>query len=30
MADNIRIVKQVFGIPEWYEMSDFELKKLSN
>ena len=24
----MKIVKRVFSIPEWYEMSDFEMKKL--
>lgn len=28
MADKIKIVKTVFHIPDWYEFSDFELRKL--
>lgn len=28
MADKVKRVKAVFQIPDWYEMSDFELKKL--
>ncbi|MEW8547233.1 MAG: hypothetical protein AB2693_27295 [Candidatus Thiodiazotropha sp.] len=28
MAEKIRIVKRVFNIPEWYQISEFELEKL--
>ena len=28
MADKIKMVKSVFQIPAWYEMSEFELNKL--
>ena len=30
MAEIIKIVKQVFEIPEWYEISDVETSKLVN
>ena len=28
MADMIKLVRKIFAIPEWYPMSDSELKKL--